>query len=202
MAATTIVPIQKRFLEPYTQRTFQYGTPDSHLFLSRYTNNILRVFGDDCILKELDIYNLQKINNDTGVSFQIESGDLIQDLTYIKFDEITNITLPNVSAYDDSNKIIVYTKYSYLHSIEANPIRILVSFYNPMTQEVIDGWDSNKNRIILGLISFTKDVNDKILSLELDTTLDKIVINGLEVSIRQKPKNSIKTLVVDGGILP
>lgn len=196
MAIIYSTPTQKRFLEPYKQRVFQYDSEYSNIYLSRYTNNLLNVIGDDCILRDADIINLNKINGDTGIEFTVESGDIIHDLTFIQLKTNTTIQFPNLNIYSSILKVIVYTSFQYIQSTEENELKIKTSLYDPVNHVVLDGWEPTTDRIILGVIGFT--ITDNLIDLLYLEDWANININGVNYSIRKTPQ---KVVLIDGGIL-
>ncbi len=198
--ADIITPNQNRFLEPYKQKVYQYDTAESDLFLSRYTNTILKIFGDDCVLTGMELTDLTRINSNTGIEFTVNGGRVIQDLTYVNVeDDSTGIQIEDVNMYDDHVKLIVYLRYCFLHTIYENPLQIRVSFYDTSTNQVIDGWDPKRDRIILGLIGFAKDgTTNEILSVG-EESFSSLNVEGSDYEIRPEPENTPISPVIDGG---
>ena len=101
MGTQIVVPSpQHRYLEPFKNRTFQYDTKHSNLFLSRYTNQILNAVGDDSIVRGLEV--TPELNSSkTGINFIISPGALVQDLTYFEFQKETIVPMDDLSDFSD-----------------------------------------------------------------------------------------------------
>lgn len=195
--ATIQTPIQTRYLEPYKQKVFQYDSEYSNIYLSRYSNNILKVIGDDCILTGLEITELTRTNTNTGISFKVTLGTGIHDLTYFEFASDTSIAFDNLNIFPDTNKLLVYLSYQYLATTIDNPIKITVGLYNPTTHILADGFNPNADRIFLGVIGYT--ISDGTLaSVTLEQTVGTINVSGTSYILR-KTSDNIQQL--DGGIL-
>lgn len=176
---------QKRYLEPYKNRTFQYDNEYSNLYLSQYVNNILRAVGNDVIVRGLQVdYAVDEAG--TGVNFNISPGAVIQDTTYIELPVNTKISIDDIVSYTESFKyIILYTCWKYVQTVYANDFAIGVTLYDPRANKTLTAWDVNRNRIILGIYQYEVE-NGKITNVyENDSLSDitlkesNIVVNGL-----------------------
>lgn len=194
--ATIQTPTQTRYLEPYKQKVFQFDSEYSNVFLSRYTNNILKVFGDDCILDGLDIEDLT--NTNTDISFTVTLGSGIQDLTFFEFSIDTTVTFANLNLFPDTNKVLVYLTYQYLETPIENPILLKTAIYNPTTHVVVDSFVPTTDRILLGLIGYTI-VGGNINTVTLEQTDGSLNIDGVYYTVRKQNENTVQ--VLDGGLL-
>lgn len=173
MADVVIPKNQKRYLEPFKNRTYSYDNKHSNVFLSRYVNNILRTVGNDVIVRGLVVK--PHINaTSTGIDFVIEPGALIQDLTYIELPLESNISIDEITSFP-SHKVIVYTSWRHLDIVYSNPLKIEVTLYDPVTENTLTRWNSATDRIILGIFNFELE-NGLIVNIREDESMHNIVL--------------------------
>ena len=179
--ATVVIPNpQNRYLEPYKNRTYQYDNKHSNLFLSQYVNNILRAVGNDIIIRGLEV--IPSINSTSdGIIFDINPGSLIQDLTYIEFPLPSRIELTNLLPYSDQY-IILYTNWRYLTTVHENSLKIEATLYDLITETTLTKWNSNSNRIILGVYRY-EVLSNKIINITEDKTLTSIILSVIKQNI-------------------
>ena len=197
---------QHRYLEPYKNRVFQYDTKHSNYFLSHYVNQILNAVGDDSIIRGLEV--AAEINSaKTGLDFTISPGSLVQDLTYFEFLSETPIALENIVRYSD-HYVVLYTNWRYVETVYENKLRFEATLYNPQTKKALAPWNSAKNRIILGVFSFTVE-DDRIVDFKReDVTIffddSNVIKNGTfdtKTTDNWTPINSTAHIVESGGTL-
>lgn len=154
MSTQLVVPApQYRYLEPFKNRTYQYDTKHSNLFLAQYVNQILNAVGNDVIVRGLEITPI--INSErTGINFTISSGSLIQDLTYFELPTNNVVKIDDVVHFPNYY-IVIYTNWRYIQTVYDNELKIESTFYNPETRRAITPWNTVTNRIILGVFSYT-----------------------------------------------
>jgi hypothetical protein len=58
--ASTIIPTQFRYNDPYQEEIFSYDTPESRLYKSRATNNLFKIIGNDIVVKGLYVEQIYK----------------------------------------------------------------------------------------------------------------------------------------------
>lgn len=173
MSTITIPDPQYRYLEPYKNRTFQYDTKYSNLYLSKYVNNILRAVGNDVIIRGLEV--TPSINTyKNGLIFKITAGSVIQDMTYIEIPTDSTIEIADIASFSDQY-VILYTNWRYMETVYDNQFKFEVTLYNSVTETTLTRWDPMRNRIILGVYKF--DTTDgKISNVALDTTMNDIIL--------------------------
>lgn len=125
---------------------------DQKLQIPRMINHLCNLVGNDIVLKGLDVDINYDDSNDV-LNISISSGYFIQDSTLIYVPTDYTLQLDDVSQYDQDGKIIVYIRYRYLQFND--PIKFCVSYVD-QNGHVFDGWDSNKDRIILEYYDFAK----------------------------------------------
>lgn len=174
---------QYRYLEPYSARVFQYDTPTSNLYLAEYANNILKVVGSDCIIKDLNL-TARVCKNLHDIEITIAPGLLIHDTTLHEIQDFTQIVVPNCYMYDgETFQIIVYSNYKYIQTVYENPITFEADFYNKLTHATINPWNSNRYRVVFGLVNYSvidgevRDIwiqSNDVISVNEDTR----ILNG------------------------
>ena len=190
MADVIIPRNQKRYLEPFKNRTYSYDNKHSNVFLSRYVNNILRTVGNDVIVRGLHIKPTINTSS-TGVDFTVESGAVIQDLTYIELPLDCKISINNITSFP-GHKIIIYTSWRHLDVVYSNPLKIEVTLYDPITESTITRWNSVTNRIILGI--YNVELKDGlIVNVREDEEMNNIVLIDSNV-IKNSSFESKRTL--------
>ncbi len=170
---------QTRINDPYQQRLYDFDTTDSRLYLARASNQLLKAFGNDIVLNGFANSNLS-YTNDT-VSLDISGGLIIVDDTLIEIDEDMSLDL-NVAAYTDSGKVIVYTDYQWLQTVNENPIRIKMSHVSLDGTVILPGgWAANRNRVVLGIFEYSKNASNIVTHFqEITAATKKINVNGTE----------------------
>lgn len=177
MAVSVTPSPQFRYLEPYKNRVFQYDTPNSNLFLSQYANNLLRVVGNDCVVRGLNVTATPHAN-EQDLIISITAGSLIHDLTYIEINSATELVLENVANYTSTMKVLVYTNFKYVNSIYENNLSIAATLYNPITQKTVTPWDSNRYRVVLAIFDLTI-VDGKLENVAINTDMDFLEIDDM-----------------------
>jgi len=151
----------------------------SHVNASNYmyqlpmiVNNLLRVIGDNVVLKGLDVTASLDGSN---VVIEISDGVLIQNHTLIEIRSTTQLILPESGVYDTDGKFVVYVQYQYLNTVQDNPVRFGIQ-HIAQTGVAADGWDHNRNSTVLTFFDFTKDVEGNLTSIT-ESTDEFIEIN-------------------------
>ena len=184
--ASTIIPVQTRYNDPFQQMIFQYNTADSKMYISRESNKLLKVIGDDVILKGMDMFNVL-INPPSTIQASIDIGMAIQDCTLIQFTGVGTVDIDAAALVDTPTggaHLAIFLRYNYLETIEANLATIDI-FHVQADGTVTDPlgrFDANSCRVLLGIIDFTKvgsDVTDS--SINNSPTM---VINGMLKYVR------------------
>lgn len=150
------IPNQQQYNTPNTQRILHQNTIDSKVYLSRTSNTILKAIGNDLVLNNLKIKDIQYPTIDT-VKVILSTGLLIQDLTLIQIDEEVELDI-NVRPFDNNNGyLIIYTDYQYINSVNENNLKFKLNYITADGNNIInDTWDPNRYRIILYRFSFRK----------------------------------------------
>jgi len=191
--ASTIQPTQTRYNTPYDQTLFDFDTIDSKVYLSRETNKILNIVGNDIVIKEMNMTDPVIIGAST-VRTSIGIGSAIQDETLLKFSSVSIVDI-DCASLDDTTvsgcHLGVFLNYQYLQTMETNTAKVEIyhiqadgTVTNPLGTYNIDTC-----RILLGVINFTKSgANVTAVSrYELPTLL----VSGSTIYIRGKNPDNI-----------
>lgn len=157
---------QNTYISPYEARIFEYDTQDSNVFISRIVNSVFKIFGDDIVIRGFDVNDISMAHNDDHVVVRVSPGTLIQDNTFIEVKDETSIKLDNVSGLDEDGRIVIHTNYKFLKTIEENPIHIGLNYISQSGSPLYN-WYHDKDRIILGIIEFTKDSSDNVADISI-----------------------------------
>ena len=192
--ASTITPTQTRINDPYQQTVFQFNTADSKLYLSRESNKLLNVVGNDLVLEGLGLTN-PTLHSSITVRTTVAAGWAISDSTLIQLSSVSTVDI-DVSALVDTTvdgaHLGIFLNYQYLETVESNQAAIDIyhitsdgSVTNPSYR-----FNSNSCRILLGIIDFTKS-GSTVIAASLNNTLSTLLVNGTTMYVRgYSPTNS------------
>lgn len=178
---STVTPTQVRVNDPYQQNIFQFNTSDSKLYLSRESNKILGIIGDDIVLTGMKLSAPTIIGGNT-VRTNVGTGFAISDLTLIQFTNANNVSL-DVSALVDTPvggaRLGVFLKYQYLETTEVNLASIDMFHIqsNGTVTDPLSRFSLNSCRILLGLIDFVKS-GSTVTSASI-STISQLSIGGV-----------------------
>lgn len=164
--SNTITPeSQTRYIDPNQIRIFEYNTQDSKIYLSKNVNYLLNAIGNNIILDGMECHILNFDNN--IVNIKVDPGMIIIDSTLITIPE-TNLVLTyenlNDLPYESASRLIVHLNYQYLKQLYENNLVIKLSYINN-NLVLPDGWQTNRDNIIIGIFEYTLDENNNILSV-------------------------------------
>ena len=152
---------------PYSQILLHENTEDSRVYISRHVNQLLKMIGNDLVLKGLQLVQ-DPVIDDFTVSFSLTPGLLIQDTTLIEINEQVNLSI-NTSPFDpDEGYLIIYTDFHHLDSSAENYLTFKVAYVKADGTELTgtNPWNSTRNRIILNRFSFVKSYSSSSLTEE------------------------------------
>jgi hypothetical protein len=191
--ASTITPTQARVNDPYQQTVFQYNTVDSKVYLSRESNKLLNVIGNDIVLAGM-IMTAPTIVAPSTVRTTIPIGWAISDYTLIQFSSITTVDIDCSSLTDtdvDGSHLGVFLRYEYLDTIEPNTAA--VDIFHIDSGGSVDNssgrFSADSCRILLGVIDFTKSGTSVVVaSIYSQSTL---LVEGITMTIRGNVSSNI-----------
>ena len=158
--AATITPTQTRYNDPYQQTIFQYNTADSKVYLSRESNKLLNVVGNDIVIKDINMSDPVIIVPST-VRVTVNGGWAIQDTTLLQFTNANVVDIDCAALVDtpiNGAHLAVFINYEYLQTIEAAlaSVDIFHIQANGDVTNFSERFSSSSCRILLGIIDFTK----------------------------------------------
>ncbi len=185
---------QKHYIDPWNQRVFQYNTDQSDVFLSRVANSVFRIFGDDIVLSGLELTGSAYAPD--AVSVSLKGGDLLQDTTLLKIpDDDINVELAGLSGLNSQGRIVVMSNYRYLETFEKNDQYFNINYISQGGTPLL-GFDQSRDRIVLGILQFTKDPSDNVTSFFVSPDTE-IVILGKTYYLRGfSPENKRLTAYI------
>ena len=124
--------------------------------LPRAINQVLKLVGNDIVLRGLDV--VASSSNGKDIIFTVTPGLLIQDTTLIEITDATSITFKNADQFDafERGRFVVHTDFQYLEHGRENQLKFAVSYID--CYGTSDGsWYHDKNRIVLDSFKVKKD---------------------------------------------
>ena len=160
----TIFPTQNRYNDPYHQRVTNYGSIYNQKYLSRASNEIIKAFGNNMIIKGLQV-TPTFLNSIATLDFT--PGLLIHDLTLIEITAITTLNC-NISALGDTpttgSHLVVFTDFQYVETPDLdsqNQLKLSVYHVNGAGTVVTafagsPAFSATRNKVIVSILNFTK----------------------------------------------
>ncbi len=191
--ASTITPTQTRINDPYDQSIFEFNTVDSKVYLSRESNKLLNIVGNEIVIKGMNMSDPTIVSSST-VRTTISSGWAIQDETLLNFTNTVTVDLDCAALVDtttDGAHLGVFVNFEYLHTIEANLAS--VDMFHILSSGVVtdpDGrFSSNSHRILLGAINFTKSGSNVIAVSRYEPPT--LLVSGVTKYVRGADPNNL-----------
>jgi len=180
-------PFQQQYLSPYGQQIFQYGTADSKIFISRYTNNLLKALTlgqDNVIIYGLDV--TYTISGDT-VHFTLSPGKCIQDITLLELTQPFEFDV-DLTGYT-SGYLCIFTRFKYSGDLSPNPFKIAIVYVDEdgVAKSDFDLYIPELDKSILYALKISRDSNGALVLTETTS----ITINGEQLQVRVKPASII-----------
>lgn len=181
MADRVVTPAgQRHYIEPFDQRVFQFDTDKSDVFLSRVANSVYQVLGDDIVMYGLEVVN--PVHTADTIQIDITPGAAIQDQTLIVSSDDLQLELTGVSGMDESGRIVVMSNYNYLETFEKNENSFNVNYIDT-TGSPLHSFMSQRDRIVLAILQFTKDASDNVTGVSFALE-ESIIIDGTEYFVK------------------
>jgi hypothetical protein len=191
MAERLVSPAnQRHFIEPFDQRVFQFDTDKSDVFLSRVANSVYKIFGDDIVMYGMEIPNIA--NTTESVVVDIEPGICLQDNTLLITPDVTQLELNNVSGMDQNGRIVALCNYNFLQTFEQNKHSFQLNYID-QSGNPLHPFMEARDRLVLGIFTFTKDGSDNVLTFEHSTQKSIIIDDKLYYLRGRSPDNRVLT---------
>lgn len=192
---------QQIYIDPYNGKLFDFNSHQSRVYLGRSINQLLNVFGDNCIIDGLKINHVTL--EDNKLLCAISPGKVIIDTTLIEFP--TEIILEtDVSTVDGtSGFFIVSIAYSFLQDTYENKAKFRLSFVKTIEQEVPQEFVTvgycpdfypELDKIVLTIIDINKLNSTVSYVPSYYTNTQLLIING--VTYKVFPSDSITKSVI------
>jgi hypothetical protein len=156
-------PSQNRYNDPYQQRVTTLGSLFREKYLSRASNDITKMFGDNILISGLDV---TPSFLGSVITLQFTPGILIHDSTAIAITATSTLDC-NVSALADTPvgnaHLGVFTDFQYFESgdpVTQTPLKLTVYHVNstgtPTAFAGSPAFSANRNKLLIAIINFTK----------------------------------------------
>lgn len=139
-----------------------YPIVDTSLdFTSRYmllesVDQILDVFGDNCVIRGCEVEDINFDINTNLLKFTVTSGKVIVDKKLIKFPENIPIEI-NLSNFENTGKLLILISYRYLRTSRPNLAVVCVKNLN--NSNICENWWEELDKLILSSILYNKSDN-------------------------------------------
>jgi hypothetical protein len=207
---------QELFPVPSFHVNYVFNTSDTieEYRTSRYLNRIINIFGQDCVIRGLDISSIEITTNDLLVN--INKGVLIQDSTVINILNNFDKSITGLSAATQINSdyiIVIYTSFQFQSPItipitNPNTFSINIGILNSSTNIIYSGdpatapqvsWNTDLYRTIIYAANIT-DLESMLNTITIGSNVYNIRSN-LEGSLVFNGYNDLLLFSVDGGII-
>ena len=148
-----ITPKQNIVLNHFDLKIFDFDNISNKNYISRQANNLLKIFGNDCIIDGMEILGLEYVGQNT-INVSINSGKIIIDQILIEFLEITNLSIDVTDYCSETGFLIISIGYNYLDNKYDN--KSLFKFIYVSDQNNIKNFFISFDKIILSKIVFNK----------------------------------------------
>jgi len=184
---------QVTYLDPYKAKLFDFNNSDSRVYIARSINSLLSVQGNDIVLDGLEISGLSYNAGNNVVSMTVNPGRCILDTTMIEILEPVDLEL-DVTAYDDTGKLVISLSYQFLETVYANEAIMKLSYLVPNGSDTNpEPWFTQIDRLILDVFSFDKTANT--ITTDVDRTAlapqHHIVIKNKDYIARKKDRSTV-----------
>lgn len=125
---------QQIHIDPYNGRLFDFNKHQSRVYLGRSINQLLNVFGDNCIidgLKVTSVYLEEKQLSDRTIDnliVNISPGKVVIDTTLIEFPNPILLEADVTALDDKSGFFVVSISYNYLQDTFDNKAKFRLIF--------------------------------------------------------------------------
>jgi hypothetical protein len=170
-----ITPSQNVYTNAYRNIIFPSRVNDYQVFASNVFSNLLKAFGNDIVLDNFDISNVSHTSRNVNVT--VSDGWAIVDSILCHASESSDLEYEDANSLSDDGKFVAYLSYRYLQQLLNNPLRVRIAHVSSDGSVITPGWESNRDRIVVGIFDFELDADDNIISFEISDDVS-IVIDG------------------------
>jgi hypothetical protein len=196
MNITEYTPSQEIIFEPYSQKYFSfYDDIKVNYYITPEFGKITNLIGKDIILEGFGITDLTYTND--SFSFIVGLGRLIINNTYVEISTSTDITYSKANVFDDAGFFVLSARFLNTNTLMNKELTFHLTYFTSDNISFND-FDTNKNKIILGIFNFEK-ISNNISNMSLvDTGI--IVLDGVTFTIRNTQLAYTQN-IIDGGII-
>ena len=142
---------------------------------------VYQVLGDDIVMYGLEVVN--PVHTSDSIQIDITPGAAIQDQTLIVSSDSPQLEITGVSGMDESGRIVVMSNYNYLETFEKNENSFNVNYVDT-TGSPLHSFMSQRDRIVLAILRFTKDASDNVTGVSFAQE-NSITIDGKEYFVKR-----------------
>lgn len=160
-----MAPEQERVIEPSQQRILSLDfNSDPSYYLCHAFNNVMKMVGDNIVLTGL-ICDAEF--DDTSITVNISSGQLIQNSTLLITSSSCPVKLANANLFSTTGRIVVFADWMYLY-VQGNNFLNFGIDYIATGGSSANIWNTARYATILEIFEFTMS-NNKITSVVKST---------------------------------
>ena len=198
--AQFVYPSQNRYNDPYQQRITTLSSSHREKYLSRVSNNITKMFGDNILISGLDV---TPTFLGSVITLQFTPGILIHDSTAIAITSTSTLNC-NVSALAGSpNCLGVFTDFQYVESgdpVVQTPLKLSVYYISsagvPTAFAGSPAFSATRNKLLVAIIDFTKSGSNVASCYERPTVLTAdqapyLTVSGVNYYLRGMVSSNI-----------
>lgn len=126
---------------------------NSRYYLIESVQQILNVFGSNCVVEGMEVSNLHIENSTGNLSFSLSGGKVIVDSTLIEFPTGTNLNI-NLNSFTSTGRLILVVSFKYLRTSKSNMAIISLKYLN--SSDVCSNWFIERDNLILSVIHYDK----------------------------------------------
>ena len=170
-------PTQNRYNDSYQQRVTTYGSAYNKKYLSKASNDILKMFGDNVVIKGLAV---TPTFLGSTINLIFTPGLVIHDSTVVQLTASSTLTC-DVAAMTDSNAgshLAVFTDFQYLETPDADSQTALkLSVYHvnasgiPSVFSGSPAFSAARNKVMVTSLDFIKSGSNVISCSETPAVL-------------------------------
>lgn len=159
---------------------------NSRYYLIESVQQILNVFGSNCVVEGMEISNLNIDTETQNLSFSLSGGKVIVDSTLIEFPTGTDLHI-NLNSFNPTGRLILVISFKYLRTSKPNMAVISLKYLN--SADVCSNWFIERDNLILSILHYNKidntcfNIQSSIIQSEYVTINNKLYEIHPHVSI-------------------
>jgi len=157
MPEPNIYPIeQETYINPYSNKIFDFDTSSSNVYVSRTVNNLLRAVGNDCVIDGLKV--TATIDDSNKVLIYVSPGKAICDTTLVEINSssIENKLGLDIDPFEQTGHLLVTLSFKFINTPSPNPVKLRLFYLSTNKVDTIPDFQTDYDRIILDVFTFDK----------------------------------------------